>query len=612
MKSKISFCNGTVIRKDITRFWPLWTVLFVLLQICGTFPMISSTLTLQREKDFHHIKENMISYICGVCNPVILAAVAVIVVIFVFRYLNQKRSAYMLHSLPIKRGTLFVSHYLSGIIMVVVPYVITYLFMWLYGLTQGYNVFPVAFAFLQEMAIMLLFFYSLACLVVMVSGSSIMTLLIYGVANILVYGFTCLLSASASVSVAGDTGYVLSRSSYYVNYGVEGVDHLVEYFTPLLYFLNCLEDFLSGDKVTAFPGGMLLGSAVYLVPALLFAGLAYLLYQKRKIERVGDTLAFAWCKPVFRIVFCACGSLLFFMLVGLLGNEVWESAFNYRQIYYFMLIIVVIGCVLSYIISDMVLSRSFFVWKKLSFVQIGCLCIGMVLLLACSRWEIAQKSIPAADKVSYVTVHVMGEQRSQVGRIYLEKEAIEDWRDIQKEVISASEKEKIYSYHDDLYTCIDFTYYRGSEVYASRNYTINNEGNDKLIQKINTLFNRKENMAEQIFSPKYRTLDCELLQFLSYWGEDEEEEERLDHVFQRLSAAQREEIYLALLQDMEEGNVDLTTDTESGTWYSLIFTMEYNRQEDEKNYDNYIRSFEVELTITEKCRHTMEIIQKYI
>lgn len=67
------------------------------------------------------IKESLISFTAVLANPVFLFVMAIVVAVVVFQYTFNSREMYMIHSLPVKRETLFISHYIAGVVMLMIP-----------------------------------------------------------------------------------------------------------------------------------------------------------------------------------------------------------------------------------------------------------------------------------------------------------------------------------------------------------------------------------------------------------------------------------------------------------------------------------------------------------
>ena len=130
MKSKTSYFNKAVFKKDMTQFWSLWAVEIVISLLIFIMPLMSSVNGIIREYTGNtlnarsDIKESLISFTAVLANPIFIFVMAIVVAVVVFQYTFNSREMYMIHSLPVKRETLFISHYIAGVVMLLIPYVI--------------------------------------------------------------------------------------------------------------------------------------------------------------------------------------------------------------------------------------------------------------------------------------------------------------------------------------------------------------------------------------------------------------------------------------------------------------------------------------------------------
>ena len=198
MKSKILSCNWTVIKKDIIWLCPLWVIEFILLQLLSNISLSFSLANTFHDKmlpsheKVAEAQDAMAGLLIGEDNVLITAVVSITTAVLVFGYLYRKVSAYATHSLPLSRTVLFCSHFAAGFLIITVPYLLTFLVTGIINIVYGLGMGTAVFAAFLRVLIMILFFYSLSCAVTMVSGSSGMSILIYGVLNILACGFSTL------------------------------------------------------------------------------------------------------------------------------------------------------------------------------------------------------------------------------------------------------------------------------------------------------------------------------------------------------------------------------------------------------------------------------------
>lgn len=122
MKSKISYFNKAVFKKDMTQFWSLWAVEIVISLLIFIMPLMSSVNGIIREYTGNtlnarsDIKESLISFTAVLANPVFIFVMAIVVAVVVFHILSFKRNVYDTFIARSKGKTLFISHYIAGVV----------------------------------------------------------------------------------------------------------------------------------------------------------------------------------------------------------------------------------------------------------------------------------------------------------------------------------------------------------------------------------------------------------------------------------------------------------------------------------------------------------------
>ena len=153
MRSKISFFNRTIFRKNITHFWPIW-VLYNILCI-WSMPIYSYFNLRNYNGAGLTATEQSYMKVINALDGFDLSMSAWVIFIFsissavaVFSYLYTSRSVNMIHALPVRREELFVTNYLSGILFMLIPQLVSFLitvFIWfgngIYGFTGNSEVY---------------------------------------------------------------------------------------------------------------------------------------------------------------------------------------------------------------------------------------------------------------------------------------------------------------------------------------------------------------------------------------------------------------------------------------------------------------------------------------
>ena len=278
MRSKTSYFNETVFWKNITHFWPVWLIYTILLLCMVPLRLlVNSGISYEgySAQEIKEIKMNNFMQILfsdgsGALIALLSLAIGIIVAMAVFYYLYNNRSSHLFHSLPLKRTELFISNFLSGICMLVVPVLLAFILGTVCCIMQGIT----SLQYLLAWALMLtgesFFFYSMAIFVGMFSGQLLAMPVFTIILNVLYIGcryvITCMISTigyGMANSYADRMNSILSPVIYLSNkVGVE-YDYLedrIEYHMFGLSYCNSAERTVwrAGTYITGqFPDGFI-------------------------------------------------------------------------------------------------------------------------------------------------------------------------------------------------------------------------------------------------------------------------------------------------------------------------------------------------------------------
>lgn len=407
MRSKTSCFNGTLFRKNLSRYWPLWG----LASFGGAmFPLAMLLELLHNGFRFWSPLETRQAYytVLSYGVPVISIVYAILCAMAVWSYLYNARSVGMMHTLPIRREGLFVTNVLSGLTMMAIPYAVTGVLLVLVSLLfGGFEPVGVLVTVLGVMGESL-FFFGLATFCAFIVGNVFMLPALYGLlnfidvltdfmVNLLAQGFCFGLNSSYSGTVEW----------------LSPVVYLVQKISPnSTYETQWVTDRLGGQRyetsvltsVTLENGWLI---AAYAAAGAALLGLAWLLYRRRRSESAGDVVAVGWMKPVFRY-----GCAVYAAILGgrLLYALLWDSFQSGR---YFtvlpMILCMIAGGAIGYYAASMLLAKTPRVfkttWKGMLAVALGCaaLCGAM----KCDLFGVVRR-VPAPDSVKLVNVYAAG------------------------------------------------------------------------------------------------------------------------------------------------------------------------------------------------------------
>ena len=407
MRSKTSCFNGTLFRKNLSRYWPLWG----LASFGGAmFPLAMLLELLHNGFRFWSPLETRQAYytVLSYGVPVISIVYAILCAMAVWNYLYNARSVGMMHTLPVRREGLFVTNVLSGLTMMAIPYAVTgvllVLVTMLFGGFEPVGVLVTVLGVMGES----LFFFGLATFCAFIVGNVFMLPALYGLlnfiavltdfmVNLLAQGFCFGLNSSYSGTVEwlSPVVYLIQKISPNSTYETQWVTDRVggqRYETSVL------------TSVTLENGWLI---AAYAAAGAALLGLAWLLYRRRRSESAGDVVAVGWMKPVFRY-----GCAVYAAILGgrLLYALLWESFQSGR---YFtvlpMILCMIAGGAIGYYAASMLLAKTPRVfkttWKGMLAVALGCaaLCGAM----KCDLFGVVRR-VPAPDSVKLVNVYAAG------------------------------------------------------------------------------------------------------------------------------------------------------------------------------------------------------------
>ena len=348
MKSRISFFNKTVFRKNLTRFAPAWGLCTVFLTL-AVFTCCSFNLE-QAGSNLLDLGQSYCTYsffFAPLCAQLL------------FGDLFNSRMCNALHALPLRRETWFGTNVLSGFVFHLIPAVsatvLAGLLLILFDYQGNLAVVPL---FLLCVLLQYLFFFGIAVFSVFCVGSRFGHTVVY-----LLLNFGSLI-----------VQWLVSSLYTPMFYGLKTNPDPFQLFSPVVklsgspfFTVETIQRYLSDqdwdyrfvDTKTILPGE---GFVYYFLAAaagvLLLVG-ALWLYRRRKLEYAGDFLAIPGLGSVF--------SLIFTLTVGAFFFEISAG------------ILLLLGLVVGWFTSRMMLERTVRVFKKKNFLRCGAV-IGVFLL----------------------------------------------------------------------------------------------------------------------------------------------------------------------------------------------------------------------------------------
>ena len=313
MRLKTSYFNPTLFKKNLARFWPLWGGASL---VGALFPLYFLTVLL-RERGIGAVEDPLgVTYgyytVVAYAVPVISLVYAVLCALAVWGWLYNAKSVGMYHALPVTRRGLFLTDFLSGMAMMLIPYAVTgALCVAVSALVRGVDPAGLLVTVLCVLGESLFFFAS-ASAVVFITGNPFACAAFYFLFHFFAAGAEWLICQLMTL-------FYFGVEQYY-----EGI---AEFLSPVIFLMRNVSVHTTSQQIT-MPGGWIESGkiesvtlaggwiiAVYALAGLVLLGCAWALYRRRRSESAGDVVAVGWMKPVFRYGFALCAAVAGGMLL---------------------------------------------------------------------------------------------------------------------------------------------------------------------------------------------------------------------------------------------------------------------------------------------------------
>lgn len=325
MNAKISSSNKAF-------FWSnckdlKWITLLQTLILFVSYPMMLLFANKPTDKEMIDFGYELLSATGISHNTFVLLIFPFLVGLMSFKYLQNSGAAIRIHSFPVSRKQLLTAHGLSGLFMLTLPYFLTATLTYLIGLglPQGTVTLGALIQWFAFSVFLSTIFFTGTVFSGMIIGNSILQGVFTYILFLLPSGLNILISYHLNLFLKGYMG------------GMFTYEH----------FLSPMSGFLMAShriRLQEMPLYFWIVSILYL---MLFIGLSYWLYEKRSLEKVGQTIQFSCLVPYLKGlgVFCSILSL------GAIFKEFTGE--NTAVLLGFIL-----GAVVSYILFEMIIQRN--------------------------------------------------------------------------------------------------------------------------------------------------------------------------------------------------------------------------------------------------------------
>lgn len=394
MRSVTSFFNPALARSDLRRHWP---ILFLYTAIW----MVALPVQLY----LRHIAEGAsygtrtVSEVCqGTYSMGVIMAFVFggVLAMALYSYLMNGRSVGLIHSLPLKRQTLFFTQLLTGFAMLTAGNLLVVLVSLLVCGEPGPLLVWLAVVTLAE-----IFFLALGTLCAMLTGWLLAVPVLYVGINFLVMAVMQLIRWLAELFIYG--------------YQANDFGSFTMWCTPVVQLARRLTDsqgviaeyvgypIVSAD-VSPLENGGWQALGIYVAVAVAIIALACMLCIRRRSELSGDVAAFPWMRPVLRYgVGCmgglALGMILYSVTFGLARTN------DIRAYLPGMLLCVVLMTLVCSFGMSMLLGKSLKIFRR-TWKGTVLLTALLAAVCVCVRMDVAgvERRVPKTSEIESISV----------------------------------------------------------------------------------------------------------------------------------------------------------------------------------------------------------------
>ena len=378
MTSKILCFDRAIFRRALKKTAPVW-ILYTLYELLLPLRLFSFCRGVSSCTDdfLVQIEKTILGYarINASLLPFLLGG---LLAWGLFFWLFRAGTAYFYAALPVRRETLFLTNYLTGLLLCAAPALLSSLLLWAVGAGFGAAVFVPAMQVFTATMLGFLLFFSFAVLVCCVAGQMAAMPIVYVILN---FTFFVLETIVRHLLFTFVYGMPYSQSSTMQSFALHA--------TPVLGLLQggfrVQTDWLERDGMYYMEYAPRLEGWSYLgmlaVLGLVFALCAFLLLKHREMERSGDVIAVGWLRPVALYVFtigCA-------LVLGAAMAELFSS--NTADNFWYVLLFLFVGAFVGYFAGKMLLHKTIHVFQS-GWLGLGACCLVLLLAFGAAEFDL--------------------------------------------------------------------------------------------------------------------------------------------------------------------------------------------------------------------------------
>ncbi|MBM7604986.1 ABC-2 type transport system permease protein [Metabacillus crassostreae] len=436
MKSKKSFFKPVVVKQDLKQHGWVSIVYFILLLFALPLEMLKLAdmeyVIFSDYKNYFMINTEIQAFI--------LFSIPIACGLLIFRYLQTEASVDTAHSLPIRRETLYVSHIISGLLLLLIPVLLTSCITFL--VTTSIDEFN-GILTISELISWTLLYILFTCFLFTLTSSVGMITGMTTVQAIFTYIFLFLPIGLVSVITFNLTFLLFGFSPAFT-------EEALVYLSPFHRFFDTYGDINTYSSLEII---------LYILFTILlfFIGLGF--YKARQLEKATEVIAFPFLKPIFKygVTFCsmALGGSYFSISATLNWNWI---IFGY-----------IVGALIGYTATEMILQKTWRIFKLKAYIGFVIYSVIFIIILFGIRSDLFhyENKLPKMDQISEVYFGdkwAMQEAERNDQQLFSDSKLyIQDVRNLHEHIIDERELIENTSYVENM------NYMQGMIIYKLKN-----------------------------------------------------------------------------------------------------------------------------------------------
>ncbi len=403
MPSKTWSFNRGIAANFLKRFWPLWGAWLAGLLLAAVSLAQTGISSFGPDSTYNVWNFGVTLLSTSELFAMGTAGIGVLTAMAMFHYLYQPRESGMMHTLPLRRESLFLTVYLTGLLPLLGAELLVTLIGMLMTLPGRY---ALAVSWLQWFGVLALgtvAFYGFAVFCAMLTGHWLVLPAVYAVLNLTAVVVESTGRDLLSLFVYGmriPSGLKLGFLSPPYQLATKLSRHMLTAPAERIDGTGMLNVYEVANGYTLEGYGWLVG---YAVAGLLLAACALLLYRRRRLETAGDVVAIAVLRPVFKYCLSLGTALVF---ADLLLAMVFQQPRGGYGMAALVLGLMIVGAFIGYFAAEMLMQKTLKVFRARAFRGFAAVCAVLCLFVGLNELDAFgyERRVPDANEVDYITV----------------------------------------------------------------------------------------------------------------------------------------------------------------------------------------------------------------